>query len=188
MSSIETGSSAIEHVGAEDQRPGEHRSLLLATREIARVLVHELLRRRQARRARGPRRPVRRSPSARSRDRGSAAGGRPLRRSSVAGLSDACGSWKTICRRCRRARSSPRARPRSPRPRNGSSPSLASTSPSRVRPERRLARPRLADDPEHLALAQLEADAVDRLDRPRLAAAHAVEERAAQREVRPSGR
>ena len=40
-------------------------------------------------------------------------------------------------------------------------------------PERRLARARLADEPEHLALAQVEADPVDGLHRARLAAAQA---------------
>ena len=41
-------------------------------------------------------------------------------------------------------------------------PPVARTSPSSVRPERRLAAARLADEPEHLALAQVERDVVDR--------------------------
>ena len=45
--------------------------------------------------------------------------------------------------------------------------------------ERRLAGARLADDAEHLALAKVEADAVDCLDRARLPAPQPVEKGAA---------
>ena len=48
MSSIETGSSATSRTRVEDDRPRDHRSLLLSSREIRRVLVHELLGGRQS--------------------------------------------------------------------------------------------------------------------------------------------
>ena len=37
-----------EHVGAEDDRPGEHGALLLPAGEVGRVLVEELVGRREA--------------------------------------------------------------------------------------------------------------------------------------------
>src|SRR5215216_6942300 len=43
MSSIETG-SCNQDIGTEDDCPGQDRPLLLAPREVARILVHELLR------------------------------------------------------------------------------------------------------------------------------------------------
>ena len=55
MSSIETGSSATSSSGVQDDRPGDHRPLLLAAGQVARVLAQELLGRRRARRARAPR-------------------------------------------------------------------------------------------------------------------------------------
>ena len=47
MSSIETGSSATSSDRVEDDGARDHRPLLLAAREVGRVLVHELLGRRE---------------------------------------------------------------------------------------------------------------------------------------------
>ena len=75
-----------QDVGPEDDRPGEHRPLLLAAGEVGRVLVDELRRRARGRRARAPRRPgARASARGPGRSRGSAAGRRPRRRSSSPG-------------------------------------------------------------------------------------------------------
>ena len=110
MSSIETGSSATSSDGVEDDRPRDHRALLLAAGEVGRVLVEELLGGREADDARAPRR---RAAATASRPCDEpvdiAAGGRPPAPIVIAGFSDACGSWKTICIR-RRMRRAARAR------------------------------------------------------------------------------
>ena len=79
------------------------------------------------------------------------------------GFSDACGSWKTICR-CRRFGRSARS---------GEADELLAAQldaaagrahqPEQRAAERRLARAGLADQAEHLALVEVEGDAVDGL-------------------------
>ena len=60
-------------------------------------------------------------------------------------------------------------------------PCVASTRPSSVRPSVVLPEPDSPTTPEHLALAEVERDAVDRADRAGVAALEAVEERAPDR-------
>ena len=104
MSSIEIGSSATRTLGLQDDRPGHHHSLLLSTRQVARVLGQEQLDRREAHpleRLHDPCAAFRRRPHAVHPERRRP---RPPRRSST-GLSAAFGSWKTIWTSCRISRS-----------------------------------------------------------------------------------
>ena len=87
----------------------------------------------------------------------------------IAGLSDACGSWKTICISRRTERSSRSDSFVISRPSKRTLPSVACTRPEQRSAEGRLPAARLADEAEHLALPEVERHVVDRLDVSRLA-------------------
>ena len=101
----------------------------------------------------------------------------------IPGFSDACGSWKTICRYRRFGRSWRSVRPTSSSPRSFTLPAGRPHQPEQRPAERRLAGARLADQPEHLALAEVERHAVDGLHRAAAATGQPRAERPVQREV-----
>ncbi len=172
-----------QDVRAEDDRPGEHRALLLAAGEVGRVLVGELRRRRE--------------PDALERlgDQLLAlglAGGDPVEAQRVADRG---------ADRHRRVERGVRVleddlQPPAKRAHLGlAEPGdlLAAELDAALRrldqpeqgpPQRRLARPRFADQPEDLAVAQIEVDPVDGGNRSGLPAPEPIDERAADRVVR----
>ena len=183
MSSIETGSSATSSDRVQDDRARDHRPLLLAAREIGRVLVHELLRRA----------PARRCSSASATRRCSSA---PL---AIPWIRSGC---PTDCLdRHRRVQGRMRILEDDLHP----PPVVAQLALAQLRDvaalehdaalgrpdeaqqrpaERRLAAARLADEPQHLALAEVERDVVDCLDLAGLAPEESLAEAAPDRVVR----
>ena len=83
----------------------------------------------------------------------------------IRGLRLEYGSWKIICARRRKRRSSPRESSVIVRPSKTMLARRAAREPQDRAPERRLARAGLTDEAEHLAAAELQLDAVDRAHR-----------------------
>ena len=95
----------------------------------------------------------------------------------IRGFRLACGSWKIICIFGRSARSAPPSSRAMSRPSSSIAPAGRVVEPQDRPPGRRLAAARLADEPERLALGDVEADVVDRLDLADLAPEHALVDR-----------
>ena len=128
----------------EDDRPGQNRALLLTTGEVARVLAQEPLHWHEAN-------PLQDSETRRRTSSSPLAMWWILRgcptasRIVIAGLSDACGSWKMSWSRLRSGRKCRSESPEIVSPLNAIDPPVTLTSESTARRKRRLPAPGLAD-------------------------------------------
>ncbi len=154
------------------ERPREADALALAARELVRVALR--VRGGEARRARAA--PPTRVRSAAPEAMPWTRSGMPMISSTrLRGFSDACGSWKTITRSRRSARSLRAERRRDVLPVEADRARRRLVQPHDAAGERRLAAAGLADEAERLALLDGQADAVDGLQLlapPADAAAH----------------
>ena len=144
---------ADEEVRVQRERPGEPDALALAARELVRVPRTRRPRgARPARAARG-----RAAPRSACRTSWIRSGSPMIRPTECRGFSDANGSWKTICIRRRMGRMLESGSAVMSCPSNTIRPAVGSYEPDDRAPERRLAAARLADEPERLAAAHVEA-------------------------------
>ena len=163
-SSADTGSSQTTSFGLQDQRARDADALALAARELVRVAVHLRLGQADARHHRPSRAPAPRPATA----RGSCvrSGSATICATFMRGFSDASGSWKIIwtSRRsfCQAAR---RGAAHRPGPSRRSRRRCAGIRFRQRARQRRLAAAGFADDAQRLARVQVEAHAVDGLQR-----------------------